>query len=613
MIVISRKSTGAGIRKLSELEIDIDKDWMGYSIDNLKGINYSGIFSINAWGMNYDLNGAVLWIGGDAGEMLCNFNQALMVNMPSLDLNIGGALITFDYLGGDNVLNIISSADMDIRGISALESSSVMYIHTPQLWIQLDPAGWLRFRYDSNNNEIVIDKVLPLLINDQSGTGAWTRWRYDSANNEIVIESGLPIRIPNLVGGGGGITKLSQLEIDVDKDWAGHYIANIPMIAYIYDPTGGTYYLAGDSQSPELNSIITQFIRYPAGIINTVFYQEDKAVYNLVGWRPFMVKYPSDDFYYSDSSISGVYIYNTGTGSYDEVLRIFTGLYEGSFSVGKGIEWKRYSTFIIKKSNADPNPALDIKIPITSDLAGTGYFHVNSDEVTINTLTGDITLSSGSGVIQCVETAGTEKTYAQTYAQLVINNGVQSLLDLTVCTGPPPRGLNATLSMGVFAELGLAKIESTGFNLQISGAGILDLTTSSGGVWIDPVGYVTIKPQTGGIELEPQTAGYPVVTNTNLVWENDGQADIGTSTTQRPNNIYVKTSIQIGGSIIINNTNTISTSSGDLILNPSGETTTGKDIEITDNTKGVILKDRTTGTRYRLKVDNGTLGIEAVA
>jgi hypothetical protein len=59
-------------------------------------------------------------------------------------------------------------------------------------------------------------------------------------------------------------------------------------------------------------------------------------------------------------------------------------------------------------------------------------------------------------------------------------------------------------------------------------------------------------------------------------------------------------------SITLNATNNI-------VLNPSGETTTGKDIEITDNTKGVILKDRTTGTRYRLKVDNGTLGIEAVA
>ena len=34
------------------------------------------------------------------------------------------------------------------------------------------------------------------------------------------------------------------------------------------------------------------------------------------------------------------------------------------------------------------------------------------------------------------------------------------------------------------------------------------------------------------------------------------------------------------------------------------------DIEVTDPTAGIILKDRTTGSRYRLYVDNGTLAIE---
>ena len=36
------------------------------------------------------------------------------------------------------------------------------------------------------------------------------------------------------------------------------------------------------------------------------------------------------------------------------------------------------------------------------------------------------------------------------------------------------------------------------------------------------------------------------------------------------------------------------------------------DITFTDNTKGVVLKDRTTGTSYRLFVNNGVLDIEAV-
>ncbi len=36
------------------------------------------------------------------------------------------------------------------------------------------------------------------------------------------------------------------------------------------------------------------------------------------------------------------------------------------------------------------------------------------------------------------------------------------------------------------------------------------------------------------------------------------------------------------------------------------------DITFTDDTKGVVLTDRTTATQYRLYVDNGTLSIEAV-
>ena len=39
-----------------------------------------------------------------------------------------------------------------------------------------------------------------------------------------------------------------------------------------------------------------------------------------------------------------------------------------------------------------------------------------------------------------------------------------------------------------------------------------------------------------------------------------------------------------------------------------------RDVDMTfaDETKGVVLKDRTTDTLYRLFVDNGTLSIEAV-
>lgn len=57
----------------------------------------------------------------------------------------------------------------------------------------------------------------------------------------------------------------------------------------------------------------------------------------------------------------------------------------------------------------------------------------------------------------------------------------------------------------------------------------------------------------------------------------------------------------------------------DGIGNGLDQTATGKvdkigadDIEITDANKGLILVDRTTAIRYRLFVDDGVLGIEAV-
>lgn len=42
-------------------------------------------------------------------------------------------------------------------------------------------------------------------------------------------------------------------------------------------------------------------------------------------------------------------------------------------------------------------------------------------------------------------------------------------------------------------------------------------------------------------------------------------------------------------------------------------TSTSSDMEVTDSAKGLILKDRTTSTRYRIFIDNGVIGIESVA
>lgn len=47
-------------------------------------------------------------------------------------------------------------------------------------------------------------------------------------------------------------------------------------------------------------------------------------------------------------------------------------------------------------------------------------------------------------------------------------------------------------------------------------------------------------------------------------------------------------------------------------LRSSGNQKVYGDLEFPTDTNGVVLTDRTTATKYRLKVDNGVLGIEAL-
>lgn len=50
----------------------------------------------------------------------------------------------------------------------------------------------------------------------------------------------------------------------------------------------------------------------------------------------------------------------------------------------------------------------------------------------------------------------------------------------------------------------------------------------------------------------------------------------------------------------------------DALLTPKAAKVGADDIEITDATKGLILADRTTTTRYRIFIDNGVIGIESL-
>lgn len=47
------------------------------------------------------------------------------------------------------------------------------------------------------------------------------------------------------------------------------------------------------------------------------------------------------------------------------------------------------------------------------------------------------------------------------------------------------------------------------------------------------------------------------------------------------------------------------------VITLTGGLTASSDLSVTDSAKGVVLKDRTTATNYRLYVDNGVLSVEA--
>ena len=58
---------------------------------------------------------------------------------------------------------------------------------------------------------------------------------------------------------------------------------------------------------------------------------------------------------------------------------------------------------------------------------------------------------------------------------------------------------------------------------------------------------------------------------------------------------------------------TYSSSQTDALLSAKADKVGSADIEITAATKGLILPDRTTSTRYRVFIDNGILGIETIS
>jgi len=72
MIVISKR----GARKLSELEIDTNKDWEGYKISNISGLSYINSFNFEVGALNLNISGISTQISilGDTINWMTNGN-----------------------------------------------------------------------------------------------------------------------------------------------------------------------------------------------------------------------------------------------------------------------------------------------------------------------------------------------------------------------------------------------------------------------------------------------------------------------------------------------------------------------------------------------------------
>jgi hypothetical protein len=190
---------GGGISKLSQLEIDVDKDWLGHSINNISGISYGNRFNLNAIAIDYNIDGATGTIANSNGgttiqayqnlTLACGYNYTTWLS--------GTYVAVSSDLYGEWTCNYDLNLNSNYGTINLFASSGIsLSVHNA-----------------------FIDFIF-------GGDVAHLHHYYNPTDDVIDIYADKPIRISNLVGGGGGITKLSQLEIDVDKDWAGHSITN---------------------------------------------------------------------------------------------------------------------------------------------------------------------------------------------------------------------------------------------------------------------------------------------------------------------------------------------------------------------------------------------------
>jgi len=123
--------------------------------------------------------------------------------------------------GSSDALALQNFGSFDLNNIPVVNVSSLtgsaVGITTTSGDITLSPAGLINlsqkqainFVIENYNGEPLNAVTGRIIFNTQTG-------RFEGYNGTSWIQ----------FGGGGGVTKLSQLEIDTDKDWAGHSITN---------------------------------------------------------------------------------------------------------------------------------------------------------------------------------------------------------------------------------------------------------------------------------------------------------------------------------------------------------------------------------------------------
>jgi hypothetical protein len=462
-------------------------------------------------------------------------------------------------------------------------------------------------------------------------------------------------------GGTGGIRKLSELEIDADKDWNGKSITNFGNLS------GSAIEITTTSGDLTLNPA-SDYIRGKAGFF-AIANVGDSGEIDIV---PDTVNYDTGIFIVRNNTMSGIALSSLGAGI--------------SFGTNP----------LINPSVAD----IDMYLSCSADMIIRSGLVVGSTNKRIRLEAGsDIVLNPASGNIIMrgisygineiyLTTIGDDRDVANGNAEIdiapSINNWGSGIVIVDAHNNPgyeEPRN-----SIWIWAsQTGLIDLATDTCSLRLTDIGGISMSTSTDDIILSPaVGkyirlpglrtlggttcgtVITTIEDEGRIDITPNTIDLdasltiigrknpsnPIPPEAVLYCESSGiefvhgnsvglysspsrdyvrDASPGVITIHAEERLHIKTSllwfepytgdyvtfkpkpgISAGFEFYSESKPLILTAaSSSIALNPTYETSTGKDIKITDPACGLVLRDRVTGTYCRLKVTNGVLGVEA--